>query len=72
MRGLVCILRETAGLVALVVGEGDEGPGLSRVPLRELTEAEAPGRMALLESWEALDRQRRRQPVRLPAPVPMG
>ncbi|MFP2927722.1 hypothetical protein ACLESO_21495 [Pyxidicoccus sp. 3LG] len=58
MRGLVCILRKTAGLVALVVGEGDEGPGLSRVPLRELTEAEAPGRMALLESWEALGQAR--------------
>jgi hypothetical protein len=58
MRQRICILREPWGLVALVIaGEGDDAT-LSRVPLQDLGEAEAPGRSALLESWEALARAR--------------
>ncbi|MCP3142668.1 hypothetical protein [Pyxidicoccus xibeiensis] len=56
MRRWVCILREPSGLVALVVSDGAEG--LSRVPLRELTDAEAPGRASLLASWDALGQAR--------------
>jgi len=58
MRQPVCILREEEGLVALVLPEALEAPGLLRVPLQELSETEAPGRTALLASWEALSHAR--------------
>jgi hypothetical protein len=58
MRQGVCILREPTGLVALVIsGEGDAA-ALSRVPLQDLREQEAPGRSALLAAWDALARTR--------------
>ncbi len=54
MRQPVCIVREREGLVALVLPEALEAPGLLRVPLQELSEQEAPGRTALLASWDVL------------------
>jgi len=58
MRQPVCILREREGLVVLVLPEALDAPGLLRVPLQELSEKEAPGRTALLASWEALAQAR--------------
>jgi hypothetical protein len=54
MRRPVCILRERQELVALVLPEDDGATGLLRLPLRDLTDREVPGRSALLTSWEAL------------------
>lgn len=58
MRQPMCILREPLGLVAWVIPEEAGASGFSRVPLQELSEQEAPGRMALLASWDALAQAR--------------
>jgi hypothetical protein len=58
MRQPVCIVRERAGLVALVIPEDRNTFGLLRVPLQELSDREVPGCASLLASWEALARAR--------------
>jgi hypothetical protein len=61
----LCILREPQGLVAWRIPEPEDASGLSRVPLQELSGQEAPGRTALLASWEALAQARGATPETL-------